>query len=142
MVDIKTSLEFEYFLKQQGIRHYLSSSYHPSSNGLAERGVQIFKKEMSKLKDGSLVDRLSHILFYNHMTPQTTTGMSPAELLQNRRLRSRLYLIKPDLQVRIEKKQYNQQAFANIHSHDRKFCVGEDVYVQTFAGGKKCVVNT
>ena len=111
-----TSSEFEYFLKQQGIRHYLFSPYHPSSNGLAERGVQIFKKEMSKLKDGSLVDRLSHILFYNHMTPQTTTGMSPAELLQNRRLRSRLDLIKPDLQVRIEKKQYNQQAFAKIHS--------------------------
>ena len=65
--------------------------------------------------------------------------MSPAELFQNRRLRSRLDLIKPDLQVRIEKKQYDQQAFANIHSHDRKFCVGEDVYVQTSTSGKKWI---
>ena len=82
------SSEFEHFLTQNGIKHMLSSPYHPSSNGLAERGVQIFKREMSKLKEGTLSDRLAHILFYNHITPQSTTGLSPAELLQNRRLRS------------------------------------------------------
>ncbi len=79
------SSEFDSFLQLNGITHLVSSPYHSSSNGLAERGVQTFKKEMSKLKStADITDRLSHILFYNHITPQSTTGVSPAELLQNR----------------------------------------------------------
>ena len=34
-----TSSEFEEFTKQNGIRHVRSASYHPASNGLAERAV-------------------------------------------------------------------------------------------------------
>ena len=129
-----TSAEFEHFLSLNGIKHLLSSPYHPSSNGLAERGVQIFKREMSKLKDGTLSDRLSHILLYNHITPQSTTGLSPAELLQNRRLRSRLDLIKPDLQARIERRQYEQP---NSTSKDRAFTDGDTVYIRNFGNGPK-----
>ena len=136
-----TSSEFQQFLCQNGIKHFLSSPYHPSSNGLAERGVQIFKKEMAKFKEGSLADRLSHILFYNHITPQTTTGLMPAELLQNRRLRSRLDLIKPDLQSHIGRKQYDQQRFSNILSRDRHFSTDEAVYVHNFAKGEKWIAG-
>ena len=90
-----SSVEFGQFLKSNGIQQRFSSLYHPSSNGLLERGVQIFKREMQKIQHGSIQDRLSHILFYNHITPQTTTGLSPAELLQNRRLRCKLDLVRP-----------------------------------------------
>ena len=34
------SIEFESFMKKNGIRHIRWSPYHPSSNGLAERAVQ------------------------------------------------------------------------------------------------------
>ena len=95
--------------------------------------MQIFKNEMLKLgSKGSLSDRISHILFYNHITPQSTTGLSPAELLQRRRLRSRLDLIKPDLQVRVEQKQYNQQSQSNTCARDRHFTIGESVYIRNF----------
>ena len=65
------SVEFGQSLKSNGIQQRLSSPYHPSSNRLAERGVQIFKREMQKIKHSPIQDRLSHIFFYNHITPKT-----------------------------------------------------------------------
>ena len=35
-----TSVEFQTFMKRNGIRHVRCALYHPSSNGLAERAVQ------------------------------------------------------------------------------------------------------
>ena len=40
--------EFEIFLKKNGIQHSTSSAYHPSSNSLVERAVQIFKDELKE----------------------------------------------------------------------------------------------
>ena len=39
-----TNEQFRSFLKDNGIRHTTSAPYHPASNGLAERAVQIVKK--------------------------------------------------------------------------------------------------
>ena len=75
------SAEFEEFLSCNGIKHLKSAPYHPASNGLAERAVQIFKRGMKKMKAGSLTDRITRVLFSYRITPQTTTGLSPAELL-------------------------------------------------------------
>jgi len=49
-----TSEEFEYFLKQNAIKHITSAPYHPSTNGLAERAVQIIKKGLKKLPTDQL----------------------------------------------------------------------------------------
>lgn len=51
------SAEFHHFTAQNGIKHIFTSPYHPSSNGLAERAVQIFKNTVSKL-EGSIDLRL------------------------------------------------------------------------------------
>ena len=48
------SAEFEHYCKRNGICHVTSSPYHPASNGLAERAVQMFKEGRKKLTDGSL----------------------------------------------------------------------------------------
>ena len=53
------SAEFESFLKVNGIKHLTAAPYHPASNGLAERAVQMFKAGIKKMKEGSLVDKLS-----------------------------------------------------------------------------------
>ena len=75
------------FTKQNGIRHVTSAPYHPASNGLAERAVQTFKKFMKKSTNGSIETRVSRFLLQYQITPQTTTGISPAEMLMGRRPR-------------------------------------------------------
>ena len=45
-----TSVEFQTFMKRNGIRHVCCAPYHPSSNGQAGRAVQTFKEAMKKEK--------------------------------------------------------------------------------------------
>ena len=52
--------EFEHFLERNGIRHTTCAPYHPASNGLAERAVQIVKQGLKK--EGSLNDQLARFL--------------------------------------------------------------------------------
>ena len=80
-----TSVEFETFLQNNGIKHWTSAPYHPSSNGLAERAVQVVKRGLKKIAFGSIRDRLAKVLMAYRITPQATTGISPAEQLLSRR---------------------------------------------------------
>ena len=88
-----TSVEFQQFTTRNGIRHVKVAPYHPASNGLAERAVQTFKEGMKKIKTDSIQCRLSRFLFHYRITPHTTTGVPPAELLMGRHLRSHLDLL-------------------------------------------------
>ena len=58
-----TSREFTEFLKSNCIRHITTASYHPASNGLAERVVKIIKDGLKKLGTGDLRERLARFLF-------------------------------------------------------------------------------
>ena len=82
-----TSSEFAEFLRRNGVKHIKSAPYHPATNGLAERAMQVFKTGMRKMQEGTIPEKLARMLFQYRITPQTTTGMSPAELLMGRRLR-------------------------------------------------------
>lgn len=55
------SAEFEAFLRKNGIKHFTSVPYHPASNGMAERAVQIVKKGLKKISKGSISERLAKI---------------------------------------------------------------------------------
>ena len=97
------STEFEEFLRANGVKHTTSAPYHPASNGLTERAVQIVKKGLKKWVTGSMSRRLAKVLFSYRMTLQTTTGTSPAELLLGRRSRTRMDLLRPNVADRVEK---------------------------------------
>ena len=99
------SEEFERFCQVNGIQHVKSSPYHPATNGLAERGVQSFKVGIKKMEGGTLQSKLSRFLFRYRLTPHSTTGISPAEMLMGRRLRSQLDFVHPDIAGRVVKKQ-------------------------------------
>ena len=63
--------------------------------------------------------RIAKFLFRYRVTPQTTTGHSPAELLMGRRLRTYLDLMHPDIARRLQEKQQGKggkQIATNIYS--------------------------
>ena len=62
---------------------------------MAERAVKTFKTGMRKMTEGSLKQNLARFLFSYRKTPQSTTAVSPAELLMNRKLQSVLDLLNP-----------------------------------------------
>ena len=88
---------FEECLVTNGIRHTRASPYHPASNGEAERFVQTFKHSLKagQRDKGTLMQKLSQFLLMYRTTPNTTTGVPPAELFLNRQSQTRLDLLKP-----------------------------------------------
>ena len=78
------SAEFNQFTNYNGIHHIKTAPYHPSSNGLAERAVQTFKMGIKKQTSGTIKTKISRFLFQYRITPHTTTGVSPAQLLLSR----------------------------------------------------------
>jgi transposase InsO family protein len=105
-----TSAEFKQFTEYNGIKHTLVSPYHPASNGLAERAVQTFKHNVTKL-EGPMETRISKFLFKYRITPQTSTELSPAELLMGRRLRTHLDLLHTDTSHQIAENKYSTTVF-------------------------------
>ena len=132
------SEEFEEFMTKNGIHHRRTAPYHPASNGLAERAVQTFKEGMKKMstKD-SLETRVSRFLFKYRITPQTTTGIAPAELLLGRKPRARLDLIHPDIREKVQNGQRKQKQLHDQHAVGRQLRPGDAVYSREFGKQQK-----
>ena len=77
-----SSAEFTEFGATYGFTHTTSSPHYPQSNGLAERTVRTAKNLLKESPDPSLA-----LLAYR-TTPLAWCGLSPAELIYGRRLRT------------------------------------------------------
>ena len=129
-----TSAEFQFFVKANGFRHVRSAPYHPATNGLAERAVQTLKNAL-KCMAGDVETCLARFLFQYWLTPHSTTGQSPAELLLGRKPKSHLDFVLPLLKNQVQHQQERQK-----DDHDQKashctFMVGERVYCLNHRGG-------
>ena len=126
------SAEFEYFLKANGVKHVKVSPYHAASNGLAERMVQSFKRSCyaSRKSNMTLQQCISNFLLTYRTTTHPTTGHTPAKLFLGRELRTRLSLVKPDVQTNVLQAQSNQKNCHDIHSKYREFYPGDAVYIK------------
>ena len=130
-----TSSDFEEFMQMNGIRHIRTAPYHPASNGLAERAVQTLKEGLQKLTSGCLETKLSRFLFQYRITPHTTTGQAPAQLLIGRCLRSHLDQLLPDLTSHVQNKQQLQKERYDQHTKPRNFLPDEPVFIRNFGKG-------
>ena len=90
------SEESETFLSQERHQAHSFCSVSPSYKraGRARR-TDCKKKGLKKEKGGSMTSRIAKVLMAYRVTLQSTTGVSLSELLQGRRIRTRLDLLKP-----------------------------------------------
>ncbi|KAL7859480.1 hypothetical protein SRHO_G00146270 [Serrasalmus rhombeus] len=79
--------EWQQFASHYGFNHVTSSPQHAQANGKAEKGVHIIKQILKKTTD-SKSDPYLALLSYR--AAPLECGLSPAELLMNRKLRTTL----------------------------------------------------
>uniref|UniRef100_A0A5S6Q7F2 RNA-directed DNA polymerase n=1 Tax=Trichuris muris TaxID=70415 RepID=A0A5S6Q7F2_TRIMR len=125
------SEEFEKFCDNNNVTHVKTTPYHPRSNGLAERAVRLFRDRFRASSDATtdVELRLQRFLFSYRNSIHATSGRTPAELQLGRRLRTKLDLLKPALDVHIDKKLFKQAEYHDRTARSRSFAVGDRVYV-------------
>ena len=80
------STEFRDFTRQWRVDHRTSSPHYPRSNGQAEAAVKVAKSIMKKANE-ERGDVYKALLDYRN-TPRTTTGLSPVQVLMQRKTRT------------------------------------------------------
>ena len=132
------SEEFHNFCNNNGIIHRKSAPYKPSTNGQAERIVQVLKSAITRARiTGEDIDTAvaKHMLIYRN-TVHSTTRECPSMLLMKRKLRTRLDLLKPSVQRHVENKQ-NSSAERTASRYLRQFQRGDTVIVRNYGTGDK-----
>ncbi|BHF75306.1 hypothetical protein SprV_0501840200 [Sparganum proliferum] len=93
-----TSSIFEDFCRQHNIQHLRSPPYHPQSNGQAERFVDTFKRALLKARGEGTTDKIVQAFLFSYRTtpnPASPGGVSPAEALMGRKLRTTFHALVP-----------------------------------------------
>ena len=94
--------------------------------------MKIMKEGLKKSSKDSLQTQLSRFLFRYRLTPHSTTGVAPSELLLGRCPHSHLDLVKPDLQQHVQSKQFTQAAQRG-GKEEKDFESGSSVLAKNFS---------
>ena len=109
---------------------------------MVERVVQTVKEGMKKMKEGTIQTKLSRFLFKYRITPHSTMGISPSELMIGRCLHSHLDNLRPDLRRKVQRSQEKQKGVHDSHSRVRNFRVGDKVYARNYSGIPTWIAGT
>ena len=127
------SAEFREFTARNAIRHIFVSTLSPVIEWASRESVQSFKSAWKKSSEGSTETRIAKFLFHQRLTPHTSTGNSPAELLMGRRPRSLLDVVRPDLSKTVRQHQESQKCQHDRHAKTRQFSMGDTVFIRNFS---------
>ncbi|XP_046145704.1 uncharacterized protein K02A2.6-like [Osmia bicornis bicornis] len=129
------SQEFMSFLKTNGITPKFTAPYNPSTNGQAERFVQMLKigikenLEQKQATEENIHTALQQLLLHYRTTVHANTNVSPAEVMFSRKIRTRLDLVLPAKQ--------QPRSDVNTDKRVRELERGERVQCRNYFGSKK-----
>lgn len=129
------SSTFKQFATDWNFKSITTSPNYPQSNGLVEKGVGIAKDMMRKcLETGQ--DLELYLLNYRS-SPVAGLKYSPAEILQNRKIKTKLPVNEKTLFPKIPNNVYNQMKENQLKQHkfynkgsqpkEKIFCIGDSV---------------
>lgn len=115
-----TSDELRLFIKKNGIKHFMWVPHHQATNGLTEQFVQPFKKSINAMvkDDISLQHKVDNFFFVYWNSVHVTKNQTSAMLFMNRRLRSHIDLLKPNLWTEVQNKQFTKMTSKASRSFD------------------------
>ena len=91
------------------------------------------------MMEKSLNARISMFLAKYHSTPHATTGISPNELFLQRKVRTKLDMLKPDVQSIVHAKQSLQKKYHDNQAKLRVFLSGQAVMARDYLSAKKWI---
>ncbi|XP_064475331.1 uncharacterized protein K02A2.6-like [Ornithodoros turicata] len=116
--------EFADFMKHNGIRHHRVTPLWPQANGEVERFIKNLKKTIKAACVGghNWKDEIDEYLLNYRATPHSTTGVTPAELLFGRKIRTKLPQMQQklsfeDIQERDSRKKRQMKAYSDHRRH-------------------------
>ena len=127
-----TGSEFKTYCKTLGIDHITTSPYHPRSNGQAERFIDTFKRALKKINGTSIDDgNIQQFFSVYRITPNPNgiSGMSPAELMFARKIRSVFNRLLPK-----KKRSYQNRT---KQENMKYFRPGDKVFLKSYKSGKE-----
>ena len=127
-----TSAEFEDFLAKNGIKHTKVSPYQPSSNEQAERAVRVFKEGIEKM-EGANMQKLSRFLLKYRATPHSTTGVTPAQLIMEKKIRTGLDLLLRNIASQVRLKRGYQKHAQDYHAKKKDLDANAPVFLRDFS---------
>ncbi|XP_044766716.1 uncharacterized protein LOC123322767 isoform X1 [Coccinella septempunctata] len=135
-----TSFEFKRFLESVDVNHSFSPPYHPATNGAAENFVQTFKDKVNKIvSSGKTLRAAINLFLFDYRTMfHPVTGISPAEIMFQRPIKSRFNLFTSKLTDEVCKKQWNLVEKEGKH-RKYDFKVGDIVMTEVLGNKKKNV---
>ena len=134
------SQEFQAWCKQRGIVHLTGAPYHPATNGAAERLIQSFKQALRKSSLPPKEALQEFLMQYRRIPFASGLGLSPSELLNGRRIRTKIdTLVVPSIphllqgrQSRQASKHSNSEDWEVVSKVEHHYSLGDPCYALYF----------
>lgn len=112
--------DFKKFMMRNGIKNIYTPPFHPRSNGPAERAVRTFKEYLRKVQNSKdkIERKVLDFLWAHRINVNSATQVAPASLMFGRKIRTRLDMMREEIQ----------------ETNENKFKIREEVFARDYRG--------
>ena len=93
------SREFAMFASEEGFRHHCVTPLHPQANGEAENFMKLLNKteQRARIENKPVRLAIQKLLTGYRSTPHPATGVTPYDAMMDRKVKTKLDYVQPDL---------------------------------------------